>query len=70
MKNLGIAFLALVALFMGGCSIFVIGFTFYDASQHTYSATEGYGGVVLFVAGLILTVVLLVALWVWRIYKR
>jgi protein-S-isoprenylcysteine O-methyltransferase Ste14 len=70
MKNLGLAFLALVALFMGGCSIFIIGGTFYDASQNSYGATDGYGGVVLFVAGLILTVALLVALWVWRIYKR
>ena len=63
MKNLGIAFLALVALFIGGCSIFVSVVLLIE-----YGGYGGEGVLIITVPALIFAVV--IGWWAWRIYKR
>jgi hypothetical protein len=61
MRNLGLAFLALVVLFMGGCSLFVTLSAIADAGPYT-------GGILMFSLPL-----LALALWLswlaWRGYR-
>ena len=68
MENLGAAFLALVALFMGGCSLLFIGPTVYECAALQRGCV--YLGPILGFAVPILAVALLVGWWSWRIYTR
>jgi hypothetical protein len=59
MRNLGIVLLALIALFMGGCSLVA-----------SYDLLRFYGAGLLVMTLPFLFVALLLGWWAWRIYKR
>lgn len=63
MRNLGIAFLALIALFIGGCSIL---YTF--VALNAYWGYGGGGILIFTMPPLIFSVV--IGWWAWLIYKR
>jgi hypothetical protein len=68
-KNLGLAFLALAAFFLGGLSIFFIGISLYEISLDSYDMNS-FGGAILILATPILAVAAPLAWWAWRARKR
>ena len=66
MRNLGIAFLALVALFMGGCSLLFIGVQTYECSITNRMCH--FSGPLYIIAVPIFIVAWLIGRWAWRIY--
>ena len=69
MKSLGIAFLALVALFVGGCSFLIFGATIFDCVIRNIPESCFYGQIISFLAVVPFILSLGVGRLVWRIRK-